>query len=143
MKKLLTLAVTSVFILTACAGKTAHPVPQYQAQDETMSWSMIRLEIEDNQTKIMSLIPKQNKLAKNAALGVAGYFLIVPWFFMDFSDAERVEVEAFQMRNNRLRALFDTKKCAGEVPKAIQFNQDATSEKETDLSEAETDEADK
>ena len=121
MKKLLVILLTSVFVLTACGGKTAQPVPQYQGQDDHMTCDMIDLEIQDNQTKIMTLIPKESKLVKNTALGVAGYFLIVPWFFMDFSDAEKVEVEAFQLRNNHLRMLHHAKNCSGDLPEAIEF----------------------
>ena len=87
-----------------------------------MSCDMINLEISDNNNKIMNLMPKTQKTGKNVGLGVAGAFLLVPWFFMDFSDAERIEIEAFQRRNQRLRALHSTKRCdASHLPKEIKF----------------------
>ena len=74
----------------------------------------------NNQSKITNLIPQQNKIGKNIALGVAGAFIIVPWFFMDFSDAERIEIQSYQLRDNWLRTLYIKKKC-GDLPPAIKF----------------------
>lgn len=106
--------------LYGCAGATPHPVPQYQPKDKFKSCEQIRLEMQDNQTKMMNLIPKENKTAKNVALGVAGAFFIVPWFFMDFSDAERIEVQGYELRNNYLMALGNEKHCS-HLPKLIKF----------------------
>ena len=97
--------------MTACAGKTPNPIPQRQPGDETLSCSALKQELMDNQTKITNLIPKQNKTGKNVGLGIAGAFLIVPWFFMDFSDAERIEIQSYQLRDNWLRTINDKKKC--------------------------------
>lgn len=112
--------ILSAILLAACAGKTPTPIPQYQPGDQLMSCSALKQELMDNQTKIMNLIPKENKTGKNVALGVAGAFLLVPWFFMDFSDAERVEIQSYQLRDNWLRTLCAQKKC-GPLPPAIQF----------------------
>lgn len=120
MKKTLFLLLTIIFLVTACAGATPNPVPQYQPGDEDMTCNQIKLEIADNNTAIMNLIPKENKTGKNVALGVAGAFLIVPWFFMDFSNAEQIDVQAYQLRNNWLRNLAAQKHC-GILPPAIKF----------------------
>jgi hypothetical protein len=120
MKKPLIGLFASVLLLSACAGKTPNPVPQHQPGDEMLSCSQIKQELMDNQTKIMNLIPKENKTGKNVALGAAGAFLLVPLFFMDFSDAERIEVQAYQLRDNWLRTLSNKKKC-GNLPAAIKF----------------------
>jgi hypothetical protein len=120
MKKILISLVASSLLLSACAGRTPNPVPQYQPSDESLSCSAIKKELLDNQTKILNLIPKENKLGKNIALGVAGAFVIVPWFFMDFSDAERIEIQAYQLRDNWLRTLSAKKKC-GPLPASIKF----------------------
>ncbi len=107
-------------LLSACAGRTPNPVPQRQPGDEVLTCSQIKQELMDNQTKIMNLIPKENKTGKNVALGVAGAFVLVPWFFMDFSDAERIEVQAYQLRDNWLRTLSTQKKC-NALPPSIKF----------------------
>jgi hypothetical protein len=120
MKKTIIGLFAATLLLSACAGRTPNPVPQHQPGDEILTCSQIKQELMDNQTKVMNLIPKENKMGKNVALGVAGAFVIVPWFFMDFSDAERVEVQAYQLRDNWLRALSSKKKCAA-LPPSIKF----------------------
>ena len=120
MKKSLLGLFAATLLLSACAGRTPNPIPQHQPGDELLSCSQIKQEIMDNQTKVMNLIPQENKIGKNVALGVAGAFVLVPWFFMDFSDAERVEVQAYQLRNNWLRALAANKKC-GALPASVKF----------------------
>jgi hypothetical protein len=120
MKKKILGVLISVLLLSACAGKTPNPIPQHQPGDESLSCSALKQELMDNQTKITNLIPKQNKTGKNVGLGIAGAFLIVPWFFMDFSDAERIEIQSYQLRDNWLRTLSAQKKCSA-LPPAIKF----------------------
>ena len=119
MKKIISFLI-SVLLLSACAGNTPNPIPQRQSGDENLSCGALRQELMDNQTKITNLIPKQNKTGKNVGLGIAGAFLIVPWFFMDFSDAERIEIQSYQLRDNWLRTLCAQKKCSA-LPPAIKF----------------------
>ena len=122
-KAIVSLSVVSLIsALTGCAGSTPHPIPQIQPGDSTKSCSELRFEIQNNQTKIMDLIPRENKTGKNVALGVAGAFFIVPWFFMDFSDSERVEVQGYQLRNNYLMSLAHRKHCK-DMPAVLQFAQ--------------------
>lgn len=120
MKKAIIGLFAATLLLSSCAGRTPNPIPQYQPGDEMLTCSQIKGELMDNQTKVMNLIPKEDKTVKNVALGVAGAFVIVPWFFMDFSDAERVEIQAYQLRNNWLRTLYSRKKC-GTLPPSIKF----------------------
>ncbi|BBB15666.1 uncharacterized protein RVIR1_12040 [Candidatus Rickettsiella viridis] len=120
MKKILASLVITTLLLSACAGKTPNPIPQHQPGDELLTCSQIKQELLDNRVKVMNLIPKENKMGKNIALGVAGAFVIVPWFFMDFSDAERVEIQGYQLRDNWLRSLSIKKKC-GALPASIRF----------------------
>lgn len=106
--------------LAGCAGATPNPVPQFQPGDQNLSCQQIRFEIQNNQTKMLNLIPKENKTGKNVALGVAGAFFVVPWFFMDFSDAERIEVQGYELRNNYLMTLANKKMCKN-MPLPIKF----------------------
>ena len=53
-----------------------------------------------------------NQVAGNVALGVAGVFLIVPWFFMDTGNAATVEERAAQARYQRLNQMQIDRKCA-------------------------------
>ncbi len=104
----------------ACAGRSAHPIEQYQVGDEQLTCTQILHEILDNQTEILNMIPGENKDLRNITLGVAGAFFIVPWFFMDFSESQRIEVQAYQMRNRWLRILAARKSC-DNMPAEIRF----------------------
>lgn len=123
-KKLSVVFLMACFVLQGCAGKTPNPVQQYTMHDNQLSCDMINQEISENQNQIMSLVPKSQKTGKNVGLGVAGAFLLVPWFFMDFSDAERIEIQAYQNRNQRLRALHSSKQCdVANLPQEIKFQE--------------------
>jgi hypothetical protein len=101
-----------IFItLIGCAGRTANPVPIEQNGDLNLTCEGIQRELDFIETEVKRLAPETQKTGKNTALGVAGAFLIVPWFFMDFGKAEQVEVDAYRRRYNHLLALGDEKKC--------------------------------
>lgn len=102
--------------LTGCAGKTPTPIPQEQPGDLDLTCDQIRTEIKANQQKTLDLVPKTNKTGKNIALGVTGAFFIVPLFFMDFSDAERIEIQSYDLRNNYLMTLANKKRCPNMPP---------------------------
>lgn len=111
MKRFAPLAI--VLALTACGGRTAMPVASYQYGDEDKPCDTLRAEMAEIETKVAALMPKTQKTGKNVALGVAGAWLIVPWFFMDFTDSERIEVQAYQDRARTLNAIMVRKQCAG------------------------------
>ena len=101
-------------ILLGCGGKAADPIPQYQPGDEARSCSGLKAEIANNEAEIAKLLPSEDATGKNVALGVAGVFLIVPWFFMDFKEGEATEIKALRRRNQWLREAAANKNC--EVP---------------------------
>ena len=57
------------------------------------------------------ILPKTNKLGTNTLWAAGGMVLIVPFFFMDFKDAEKVEFEALRKRHNRLLTYTAVKGC--------------------------------
>ncbi len=63
------------------------------------------------QGEMQRLIPQTEKTGKNAALGVTGFFLIVPLFFIDLSKAEQIEVDAYRQRYNHLLIIAGDKQC--------------------------------
>lgn len=117
----------SALVISACGGRPANPVSVYQMGDENRSCAGLKAELSQIESDIARLVPETSKTGKNTALGVAGLFLIVPWFFMDLSDAERTEVEALRRRYNALIAIAADKGCTSihessrmhEVGKAI------------------------
>ena len=103
-----------VLLLAACAGRTPNPVSEYQYGDEKKSCERLRAEISTINNEIAVLLPDVDKTGQNVALGVVGLWLIVPWFFMDFSEAEQVEINALRRRHNNLVAIASEKDCGFE-----------------------------
>lgn len=121
INKSCSIILATAILLQGCAGKTPHPVHQYTAFDEQMSCDDISLEVSNNQNKIQTLLPKTEKTGKNVGLGVASVIFFPTLFFMDFSDAEKVEIEALQRRNDRLRILSRQKACSVALPEKIEI----------------------
>ena len=106
------IAVASIAItLVGCGGRNPNPVAEFKVGDDGMRCTELKAEMAFIDTQVAKLIPEGKKTGKNVALGVTGWFLIVPWFFMDFSDAERVEIEAYQGRYLALEKLYVRKNC--------------------------------
>jgi hypothetical protein len=98
-------------VLSGCAGRSAHPVMVYQHEDETRSCETLGRELDLIEEKVAQLLPQTDKADKNTKLGVAGIFLLVPFFFMDLSKAEQIEVNALIKRYNHLIDIGKAKGC--------------------------------
>lgn len=109
------LAMISVLSLTACGGRTPAPVMVAQYGDQNKNCKALEYEIMNIQSEIQRLLPKTDKTGKNVALGVAGWFFLVPLFFMDFKNAEAVEYEAYRQRYQHLNAIAMSKNCGVET----------------------------
>lgn len=116
MKKIVPLLVLILF-LNACAGRDAPPVMVMQRGDETKSCKSLAYELKTLQSDIDDLLPKTNKDVQNVALGAAGYFLLVPWFFIDFKNAEKIEYEAYRQRYDHLTSIAISKNCEIDIQK--------------------------
>ena len=104
-----------VLPLSGCAGKTANPIATKHPGDKTMDCEDIEAEMHDLDTRARRLLGEQSsKTGKNVALGIAGWFFLIPWFFMDLSDAERQEAQAMQDRGRHLLRLYNKKNCDEE-----------------------------
>jgi hypothetical protein len=66
------------------------------------------------------------------ALGVTGFFLIVPLFFMDLSQSEQIEVNALRQRYNSLAVIATDKNCDFDAQQIPEF----TKKKSSDEKEA-------
>ena len=82
------------------------------------------MEIANNEQEIIKLLPYEDATGKNVALGVTGFFLIVPLFFMDFKDAEEAEIKALRRRNQWLRETAYNNSCTLPPPK-LKFEAEA------------------
>lgn len=100
-----------IFSLAGCSGRDAHPIPVIQPGDQERYCAGIARELDFIEGEIWRLVPQSQKTAKNITLGIAGYFLLVPWFYMDLTRAEQVEIEAYRQRYNRLLNIAFDKNC--------------------------------
>jgi hypothetical protein len=107
MRKLLLAATAAATLLvTACAGRAPNPVQTVQMKDATMDCTAINAEISANSAREGELgSEKGGKVAQNVAAGVAGIFIPVLWFAMDFQGAADTESRALDARNQYLSSL--------------------------------------
>jgi len=111
MKKVICLSLMVSILFAGCAGREANPVAMYTPGDENRSCKGLFTEMSQIQQEMDVLRPKTNKFATNAAWATAGVFLIVPFFFMDLKEAEKIEYDAYARRYNRLLILATEKNC--------------------------------
>jgi len=68
-------------------------------------------------------------------LGVAGVFLLVPWFFMDFTKSEQIEAEALRDRYNQLLVLAVDKNCGFNRQPIPEFKKSSETVEMSDIEE--------
>lgn len=112
MKKITASILIATIALMGCAGRAANPVLQDQVGDNQKSCDTLQTEMSGIQSQIQKLVPESDKTSKNVGLGIGGFFLLgIPWFFMDLTDAEKAEINAYNMRYNKLLTIATQKKC--------------------------------
>jgi hypothetical protein len=112
MKKVICLLLCVLIFVAGCAGHEPNPIAAYIPGDENKSCKMLKAEIAQIQTEIST--KQQEKSTKdfwNVAEFVGGFFLIIPWFFMDVKGAEKVEAQALKTRAKRLTLIAAEKGC--------------------------------
>jgi hypothetical protein len=104
--KLPVTALLAASLCTACAGRDPQPIATVQVTDANATCAMVAAEIEANNIKVKELAGEEGaKVAQNVAAGVAGVFIPVLWFGMDFKGAASKEVAALQARQQYLTTL--------------------------------------
>lgn len=122
MKKL-AIAILSLAFLVGCANRSPNPVVEYHHGDEKKSCRMLKAEMAQLQADIGKKVgDRSGTLMQNTALGVTGVLLIVPFFFMDLSGADKIELEALQRRYNALGRIAAEKDCTEIEVKEIRFD---------------------
>ena len=111
MKKPICLILSVLIFLSGCAGRTANPIAAYLPGDETRSCEGLKAEIAQLQADMQRLLPKTDKGLTNTLWALGGCVVIVPFFFMDLKDAEKIEFEAMRTRHNRLLVYAAEKDC--------------------------------
>jgi hypothetical protein len=126
MKKIVASALVSILVLSACAGRPANPVMVDQVGDNRKTCPILEAEMKGVQAEIQRLLPESDKSGKNIGLGVAGAIFLIPLFFMDLTESEKIEINAYRQRYNRLNILATEKKCAfAEVATDAQLEKEA------------------
>lgn len=111
-------------VLAGCAGRAANPIMVHQYGDEKKSCQALEREMSFIMDEMRRLAPETEKTGKNVALGVAGAFLLVPWFFMDLSKAEQMELDAYRQRYNHLLIIAGDKNCDVDVEPIPDFKKE-------------------
>ena len=97
-------SIVAFLLLSACGGRTAHPVALHNDYDDRLSCDHLRAERSINDAKLADLV-KERKNDNNNNVGIA---LMDP-LFLDLSGSERTEAEALNKRNAVLDGLMGQK----------------------------------
>ena len=108
-------ASAAAVILSGCAGRAPAPVQVVQMQDQYANCTAIMAEVQTDNQRISELASEQgSKVAQNAVAGVAGLFIPVLWFGMDFQGAAGAEQAALQSRQQYFASLA-AERCRGQA----------------------------
>jgi hypothetical protein len=115
----------ALFFIQGCAGRAARPVKVTQSGDVEKTCKNLQAEVKKYRRNIQKRIPSIKAAdKKRTILMISGALLIVPWFFLDFSDADKIEANAVRARHNYLADRAEKLKCRFKVSylKAFYFH---------------------
>jgi hypothetical protein len=118
-----------LLLISGCGGRAANPVMVAQYGDNKRSCEALQVGMSQTQQEISRLVPETEKAGMNTALGVTGVFLIVPLFFMDFTESERIELNAYRQRYNHLAMIAMDKDCGYDTTPIQNFEKPKVEEK--------------
>lgn len=98
-------------VLSSCAGRTANPMAVVQSKDNSLTCQQLEAELISLGAAARGLSREADKLPQNAALLAAGTFLVIPYFFVDLSEAEEEELNAVRARHMRVTRIASDKNC--------------------------------
>jgi len=111
MREMLCIVLCFAIFFAGCAGREANPIPAYLPGDENRSCQALKAEMAQIQSDMQRLLPQTNKFATNTLWAIGGCLVIVPFFFMDLKEAEKIEYDALRTRYNRLLIIASEKNC--------------------------------
>jgi hypothetical protein len=117
MKKIVGAAsIVTAMVLSGCAGRGPQPAAVVQPQDRYADCAAIIAEVQANNQKVGDLAGDEGgKVAQNVVVGVAGLFIPILWFGMDFQGTAGKEVAALQIRQQYL-AVMEERHCGSLSP---------------------------
>lgn len=112
IKRSLSLMLVFTVTFAGCMGRVANPVPIHQSGDKEMGCEALHVTIEQVDQQLAAKEEEvTQKLGRNTIMFAAGFFLIVPFFFIDTKDAPEKERDALRQRKARLVVLSAKKDC--------------------------------
>jgi len=111
MKNVACYVLAVLLFIVGCGGRQANPIPIYRPGAEQSACPGLKAEMAQLESDMQRILPKTDKSGTNILCGVAGAFVIVPWFFMDFKGADKIEFDAMRNRYNYLISLAAERKC--------------------------------
>ena len=118
----LVLIVVVLFFVQGCAGRAAHPIKVAQSGDVKKTCNELRHETKKYRRNIKKMIPAVKAAdKKRTLLMLSGGLLIVPWFFLDLSDADKIEANAQRARYNYLVDRGVKRNCRLKIPQMKKF----------------------
>ncbi len=112
MKRMVCVLLLGTITWTGCAGTDPNPIAVYQPGDENKSCPALKAEIANIDKQITRKKAQKSKQESDNVLWfVTGWFLIVPWFFMDLKENEKPEIDALQQRKDALIVIAAEKDC--------------------------------
>ena len=122
LQPVLAFIVVVIFFVQGCAGRAARPIKVTQPDDIKKTCNEIRHETKKNRRKIKKMIPAiKSADKKRTLLMLSGGLLIVPWFFLDLSDADKIEANAQRARHNYLADVAKKNNCRFKAPHLKSF----------------------
>jgi hypothetical protein len=112
-QKLMCIALSCLIFIAGCGGIAANPADKYFPGDEKKSCTALFAEMQNLDENVV--VHNQQRVDRdhwNGLLFVGGFFLIVPWFFMDIKGSQEVEIEAFRARKDALKIIYAEKDCS-------------------------------
>ena len=111
MDKFLCTSLSIMIFIAGCGGRQPNPISTYMPNDEKRSCDALATEMKHVHDEIENILPKTSKFSSNALCVAGGCLVIVPFFFMNLKEAEKVEFEAYRRRYNHLLVLAVEKDC--------------------------------
>ena len=122
VQAVIAMIVVALFFVQSCAGRAAHPVKVSQSGDGEKSCKEIRYEARKYRKNLKKMIPDIKAAdKKRTLLMISGGLLIIPWFFLDLTDADKVEANARRARHNYLLDVAKKHSCRLKLPHLKSF----------------------
>tara|TARA_B100001248_G_C27350000_1_gene440832 strand:+ start:629 stop:1114 length:486 start_codon:yes stop_codon:yes gene_type:complete len=100
--------------LYGCAGNAPKPISVVQSGDFQLNCDQLTSAVNNIASFGNELSNDETiKWKRNIGLASAGAFLIVPYFFMDLTEGDNIEINAARARYIHLHRIAVSKKCSG------------------------------